>query len=229
METSTVGPQPVTRPVDTSQGDKQAGSPGTGTTAIASDFETFLKMLTAQARYQDPLEPIDSTEYAAQLAQFSMVEQQVKTNDFMSNLIRATETSNMAALAGWVGMEVRAAVPVDYDGAPVTVIPSIADGADRAELVVHDTFGAEVQRLPVPLDGGEVVWAGVSQDGAPLPSGTYALTVESFTQDSLVGTTKVESYARVKEAQIANGNVSLLVAGGQSIAAGDVTSVRKAT
>ncbi|MEP0702358.1 MAG: flagellar hook capping FlgD N-terminal domain-containing protein, partial [Lentilitoribacter sp.] len=44
--------------------------------ALASDFETFLKMLTAQARYQDPLEPIDSSEYAAQLAQFSMVEQQ---------------------------------------------------------------------------------------------------------------------------------------------------------
>lgn len=53
---------------------------------LASDFETFLKMLTAQARYQDPLEPIDLTEYASQLAQFSMVEQQVKTNDMLSAL-----------------------------------------------------------------------------------------------------------------------------------------------
>jgi len=53
-------------------------------TGIASDFETFLKMLTAQARYQDPLEPIDSTEYSAQLAQFSMVEQQVQGNDLLT-------------------------------------------------------------------------------------------------------------------------------------------------
>ncbi|WP_435988127.1 flagellar hook capping FlgD N-terminal domain-containing protein [Sulfitobacter sp. SH22] len=39
---------------------------------ISSDFETFLKMLTTQARYQDPLEPIDSSQYSAQLAQFGL-------------------------------------------------------------------------------------------------------------------------------------------------------------
>ena len=48
---------------------------GSALSAVTSDFETFLNMLTAQAKDQDPLEPIDSTEYAAQLAQFSMVEQ----------------------------------------------------------------------------------------------------------------------------------------------------------
>ncbi len=37
---------------------------------LSSDFETFIKMLTTQAKYQDPLEPLDSSEYAAQLAQF---------------------------------------------------------------------------------------------------------------------------------------------------------------
>ena len=55
--------------------------------ALTSDFDTFLKMLTAQAKYQDPLEPLDSTEYAAQLAQFSMVEQQVQTNEQLLSLI----------------------------------------------------------------------------------------------------------------------------------------------
>lgn len=65
----------------------QASNSGFGTAAtssvLSSDFEVFLQMLTAQAEYQDPLEPIDSSEYAAQLAQFSMVEQQVMTNDLM--------------------------------------------------------------------------------------------------------------------------------------------------
>ena len=53
---------------------------------LSSDFETFIRMLTTQAKYQDPLEPIDSSEYAAQLAQFSMVEQQVKSNDILAQL-----------------------------------------------------------------------------------------------------------------------------------------------
>jgi len=44
----------------------------------------FLQMLTAQAQYRDLLEPIGSSEYAAQLAQFSMVEQQVLTNDTLA-------------------------------------------------------------------------------------------------------------------------------------------------
>jgi flagellar basal-body rod modification protein FlgD len=44
------------------------------------DFQTFLKLLTAQMRHQDPLEPLDATQFVAQLAAFSSVEQQIETN-----------------------------------------------------------------------------------------------------------------------------------------------------
>ncbi len=50
-------------------------------TAISGDFETFLKLLTTQMRNQDPLKPMDSTEFVAQLASFSAVEQQIRAND----------------------------------------------------------------------------------------------------------------------------------------------------
>jgi flagellar basal-body rod modification protein FlgD len=50
---------------------------------ISSDFETFLKMLTVQMQNQDPLNPVDSSDYATQLATFSGVEQQVQTNDLL--------------------------------------------------------------------------------------------------------------------------------------------------
>ena len=53
---------------------------------ISSDFDTFLKMLTAQMQNQDPFNPIDSTDYATQLATFSGVEQQTRTNDLLTNL-----------------------------------------------------------------------------------------------------------------------------------------------
>lgn len=73
---------------------------------LSSDFETFLKMLTVQAKYQDPLEPIDSSEYSAQLAQFSSVEQQVLTNDLLTALTGQLGGSGMAQFASWIGMEI---------------------------------------------------------------------------------------------------------------------------
>ena len=53
---------------------------------ISSDFETFLLMLTTQLENQDPLNPIESQDFAVQLATFSGVEQQVLTNDLLSDL-----------------------------------------------------------------------------------------------------------------------------------------------
>ena len=53
---------------------------------LSSDFETFLKMLTTQLENQDPLNPIDSTDYAVQLATFAGVEQQVLTNDLLESM-----------------------------------------------------------------------------------------------------------------------------------------------
>ncbi len=49
-------------------------------TKSEQDFQTFLKLLTAQMRNQDPLEPLDATQFVAQLASFSSVEQQIETN-----------------------------------------------------------------------------------------------------------------------------------------------------
>jgi flagellar basal-body rod modification protein FlgD len=60
--------------------------------AISSDFNTFLRMLTVQMQNQDPLDPIDSADFAVQLATFSGVEQQVRTNELLgqlSGLLRA--------------------------------------------------------------------------------------------------------------------------------------------
>ena len=50
------------------------------------DFETFVKMLTTQLKNQDPLDPMDSANFASQLAAFSSVEQQVLTNNHLETI-----------------------------------------------------------------------------------------------------------------------------------------------
>ena len=108
METNVISQQ---QPVGT----RATPAPQSGS-VLSSDFETFLKMLTAQAQYQDPLEPIDSTQYASQLAQFSAVEQQVLSNDLLTALVGQMGGSDLSRLAGWVGMEARSDAPVMFYG-----------------------------------------------------------------------------------------------------------------
>ena len=70
----------------TAQTAQSFGSQASPQQSGSSDFTTFLKLLTAQLRNQDPLKPLDSTEFVAQLATFSSVEQQVKTNDTLATI-----------------------------------------------------------------------------------------------------------------------------------------------
>jgi len=224
MTTSVTSP---TIPTTTATG-STATSTGR-TTALASDFETFLQMLTAQARYQDPLEPIDSTEYASQLAQFSMVEQQVLTNDTLVALTDQLGVSNMASLAGWVGMEARAAMPAYFDGAPITVAPNPAAVADEVFLVVRDSTGAEVERRAVPVSADPIEWVGLDDDGSVLPSGTYSFTIESYANDELILSESAEVYARITEAQAQNGEVLLILEGGEAVLSTAVTGLREPT
>jgi len=209
-----------------------AQTPGTNQTSaqpsgLASDFKTFLKMLTAQARYQDPLEPIDSTEYASQLAQFSMVEQQVKTNNSLAAMLGQMSSTNMASLASWVGMEARAVSPAYFDGSPITVSPNPASVSDRVELVVSDRDGTEVQRIVIPVSADPVEWDGVKDDGTPFANGVYNFSVESYNGDDLILNELAEVYAKVSEAQVQNGGIILVLEGGQSILSTSVTGLRE--
>ena len=54
---------------------------GSAMASLSDNFSTFLTLLTSQLQNQDPLSPMDSTQFTQQLVQFSQVEQQIKTNE----------------------------------------------------------------------------------------------------------------------------------------------------
>lgn len=194
---------------------------------ISSDFDTFLKMLTAQIQNQDPMNPIDSADYAVQLATFSSVEQQSLTNQKLDTLAGLMNVQGMAQLAPWVGQEARTAGPVYMSGAPVTLSTTPAGSADRAVLVVKDGSGNTLAREDVPMPGGAFKWTGADSKGASLPQGTYDLSLESYSGDVKVGTSVVESYAGIQEIQNGPSGPRLILAGGISVGAEQVTALRK--
>ncbi len=199
----------------------------TETGVISSDFETFLKMLTVQMQNQDPLNPIKSEDYAVQLATFSGVEQQVRTNDLLEALAAQMGVSGMAQLAGWVGMEARAAIPGHFDGAPITLTPNPEPTADRADLVVRNLDGFEVQRIPISLSKDPITWTGLDGNGAELPHGTYSFEVESFSNGALSRTDPAEVYSRIVEARADGGATILVMDGGAQVPASEVTAIRE--
>lgn len=195
--------------------------------ALASaDFEMFLKMLTVQMQNQDPMNPIDSADYAVQLATFSGVEQAVRTNQLLESLQSQFGLLGMAQLAGWVGQEARSAAPVHVDGTPVTLSPNPAAVADRAVLVVKDTQGRVVSREDIPVSAEPYQWAGTGPTNAPLPAGRYSLTLESYYGSDLLTTTPVEHYAPIMEARGGSGGTRLVLRGGVEVLATDVTALR---
>ena len=216
MEPSTVSPVAAAAPTPTAT---RAGT-------VTSDFDTFLKMLTVQMQNQDPLDPIDSADYAVQLATFSGVEQQVMSNELLSGISGQLLLSGLSDMAGWVGQEVRAPMPGWFDGAPITISPNPLAIADEVELVVRDAQGQEIDRQPIPVSPEPIEWAGVGPDGSPLPAGFYGFEVVSKSGGEVLSTGRAEIYATVTEVRAVEGQTVLVTEGGGTVTASSVTALR---
>jgi flagellar basal-body rod modification protein FlgD len=201
--------------------------PAAQTAKITSDFDTFLRMLTVQMQNQDPLNPMDSADYAVQLATFSGVEQQVRTNQLLADMQSRYQQSGIAEMAGWIGKEARSPAPVRYEGAPVTLYPAPAAGATAVDLVVRDMQGRLVSREAIPLSAAPYSWLGADATGSPLPPGTYQLSLESRKGEEVLSTTGMEHYARVQEVQTSPAGARLVLEGGVEVPAAQVTALRE--
>lgn len=119
-----------------------------GTGMLASNFETFLTLLTSQLKNQDPLSPVDSNQFTAQLTQMAGVEQQLLTNDLLKSLVAAQGGGGLGQAATYIGKEATAAwSATKMDGGEASWSYELGANAASATLQV--------------LDGtGKVVWSG---------------------------------------------------------------------
>lgn len=197
-----------------------------GGAALGSDFETFLRMLTTQMRNQDPLNPVESSDFAVQLATFSSVEQQVRTNELLGGLAAQMATQGMGQFPGWIGLEAEVRGPVRFSGEPVVVETVVDVRADAARLRVTDEDGAEVARLPLPLESGPLLWTGRDGQGRPLPEGRYRLEVLSLVAGDTIASHEVHMRSRVAETRLEGTEVRLVLENGQSVAPSGVIGLR---
>ncbi|MGP9810577.1 flagellar hook assembly protein FlgD [Rhodopseudomonas sp. NSM] len=155
-------------------------STSSSTTGIADNFQTFLTLLTTQLQNQNPLEPLDTNQFTQQLVQFAGVEQQLKTNESLSSLLKMQSTAQTTQAMNFIG----ANAVVDgskshYDGKTAGWSLS-TDKPVTAQVSIQSSTGQTVYSGKFTLNAGAnqgFTWDGRGNDGAQWPEGDYTLSV----------------------------------------------------
>lgn len=147
---------------------------------LADSTETFLKLLTTQLRNQDPLSPMDSTQFTQQIVQMTGVEQQLLTNDLLAALVGMND-GGLAESVNLIGKTVTASTGASYlqDG-EATWSYNLPRGANSVQLDVLDTSGKVVATkvLTATAAGDHTFeWDGKDNLGNQLADGDYGLRI----------------------------------------------------
>src|SRR5262245_15407760 len=152
-----------------------------GRIGLADNFDNFLKLLTTQLQSQDPLSPLDATQFTEQLVQFTGVEQAIKTNDVLGQLVALVRADQVTRAVDYLGAQVEAnGQSVRLDGnQPATVHYRIDQPAAGATISIYNEAGRLVRIQAGEASPGvhTVAWDGRDQAGARLPDGLYRVEV----------------------------------------------------
>jgi len=198
--------------------------------------QEFLQLLVAQMRNQDPINPLDSKEFAAQLAQFNSVEQLISVNSGLSTLqgsqdmMSASLTNSMAA--SMTGKHVKALSSEVYlaPGGQSNIQYKLQNSASEVEIVIRNESGSEVRREKLSgVAGGDNQWSwdGRNDAGDRMADGNYHVEIQASNEGSKVNAlTYVEG--TVGKVRYTGSGVFLHV-NGVNVSIGDVEEVAQNT
>ena len=193
---------------------------------LSSDFNAFLNMLTTQLKHEDPLNPVDSADYAMQLAAFSTVEQQVLLNQKMDVLQNNLHQNTLASLSNWMGKTVKLPGSFTYSGGEVTALITPPTGSEKTDFIVQDAAGAEIFRHRLGAQDQEFAWAGTTSKGAVAPVGHYNFALEGFAKDQSLGISKLASLQTSEEISQPADDILVTLGNGQTLPWKNLTGLR---
>ena len=172
---------PITTTPTTNTNSSSSSSSSTGSTSdtLASNFSTFLQLLTTQLKNQNPLDPLDTNQFTQQLVQFAGVEQQLKANEQLTTLVSLQQTAQSTQALGFVG---KTAV-VDGNTAALTNGAVVWDlnvpTSSNVNISITNSTGQTVFSGSYDVKAGDnqaFGWDGKGNDGTQWPDGKYTLT-----------------------------------------------------
>ncbi|NQS98246.1 MAG: hypothetical protein HQ591_07320 [candidate division Zixibacteria bacterium] len=159
-----------------------------GDTIMGQD--DFLAMLVTQLNYQDPMSPMDSQQFATQLAQFTSVEQLMAINQNLAASLEAqmllNQSINNTLSAQLIGLEVEATNDVVHweNGEASSIMYNLPGSASTVTIEIYDSDGELVATESLgaqPAGDQTFVWDGKNETGATVPEGDYTFEVTAET------------------------------------------------
>ncbi|MCA6297570.1 MAG: flagellar hook assembly protein FlgD [Phenylobacterium sp.] len=201
-----------------------------GQSQLNASYDTFMKLLTAQIKNQDPLSPMDSTQFTQQLVQMTGVQQQLYSNDLLKQLVSNTGTG-MSDAVSVIGREVTAA----SDKAIVTNGEAkwsynLGKTAASVKIEVLDSNGKTVAvSSPTNVAAGDqtFTWNGTDLGGVQRPDGgEFRLRITPVDSGGATITSKVFQRGIVTSVEQVDGQ-PVLSLGNARVPWSAVTSVRQ--
>lgn len=156
--------------------------------SAVANFDTFLQLLAAQLQNQDPLDPLDGTQFTEQIASFSAVEQQIATNSNLEKLLQNQDFSQQTMAIGFVGKEVLAAgeaAPLENGQLEFTYV--LPEDSVATTIEIFDKDGVKMKTIQGETLAGQfsVLWDGLDENGNPAPEGDYFLDISAFDSEGV--------------------------------------------
>lgn len=172
----------------------------------AGDYEDFLMLLTAQLKNQDPLQPLDSTTFVSQLAQFSNVEQQVKMNQKLDGLVASLTNSDFSEASNFLGKYVSAEGGKTYVKDSDTQTPfsyKTDENTKSVNAIITDRFGKEVKKISLPLAPNGVDWNWDLKDkqDEKIEQGLYKITIQQIDAEGKISEIPAMTKVKILQAQ----------------------------
>ncbi len=200
-----------------------------GSNALGKD--EFLKLLVAQLANQDPTKPQDSSQFVAQLAQFSALEQQQNTVSRLDTLLIGQATANQTSASSFIGKD------VSYHGSTlhfagtgaVSAGATLTSSAAKVSIVVTDPTGNTVRTMQLGAQAAgdlSLSWDGLNDSGVALPAGDYNLAAAATDADGNRVPISLTNSGTVTGVAFQGGLAQLKV-GDSLIKMSDVTSINE--
>jgi len=199
--------------------------------SLAQNFENFLTLLTTQLQNQDPLSPLDSTQFTTQLVQFASVEQQIGQNARLDEIVKIQGGSQAVSAVSFLDNIVEAfgttGILKDGTASYTYTLPS---GAQNVTITIKNESGQVIRTLEGETEAGKhtLNWDGKDDQGVVQADGKYTIAVTAKGENDVAIAVSTGVVGKVTGVTVADGQL-VLDLGGVTVKVTDILSVTKPT
>ncbi|RJQ22424.1 MAG: hypothetical protein C4560_02550 [Nitrospiraceae bacterium] len=191
--------------------------------------EEFMNLLLKQLSYQDPLNPMDSTQFTSQLTQFSSLEELNTINGTLNDVLAFQHSMQNAAIANFIGRTVKVEGDSTYLNDKAEINYELAADAASVKISIYDSSG----NLVATKDAGaqskganKFIWDGKDGQGNQMPEGTYTYEVDAKDVAGEPVSAVTNSWGQVTGVVFEDGNTYLVLDGSRNVYLSEIQAIQ---